>query len=297
MTINKRLAILTAIFIIAITIAPAVTAQRGPAKTDSRMLYHNGPVMQGASHVYFIYYGCWSCGMPGTGQDTQTVVGNFVSTLGLSSYFRINTTYPDSSGVAPSGALVYGGASLESLYTHGNELTVADISAIVSDRFSDGSLPQDPAGIYMIIASPDVSSVQTGFCNAGYSPYHGQAVFQGTAYRYAFIGNAARCPTVAGPQFIAADGSFLATPNGDFAGDAMASIAARALNMIVTNPAGTGWYDRYYLENAEKCQGSFGTTYTTANGARANMRLLGRDYLVEQNWVNDRKGYCSVSYP
>jgi hypothetical protein len=295
--IHKRLAILTAILIMAITIVPSITAQRGGLKTGSRMLYHDGPVMKGASHVYVVYYGCWSCGMPGTTLDSQVVIGNLVSSLGLSPYFRINTTYPDSTGEAPNGALVFGGAVSDNGYAHGNELTVTDISAIITDHFLQGTLPQDPAGIYLVFASPDVSSVQTGFCNAGYSPYHSQSVFMGTPYRYAFIGNAMRCPTTAGPQFIGSDGSLLPTPNGDFAGDSMAAIAARALNMIVTNPAGTGWYDRYNFENSEKCQGMFGTTYTTANGARANIRLQGRDYLIDQNWVNDRRGYCSLSYP
>lgn len=272
-------------------------AQRGPSKTDSRMLYHNGPVMRGASHIYFIYYGCWSCGMQGAGSETQLLLGNFVSTLGLSPYFRINSTYPDSTGEAPSGALVYAGAITDQTYSHGNELTAADIAAIVSDGFIGGILPLDPAGIYLILATPDVSSVETGFCNAGFTPFHGQSVFQGTAYRYAFIGNAMRCPTTAGPQFMSPDGTFLPTPNENFAGDSMVSMTARALNMIVTNPAGDAWYDRYYLENAEKCQRTFGTTYSTPNGARANVRLSTRDYLLDQNWVNDRKGYCSLSYP
>jgi len=69
-----------------------------------------------------------------------------------------------------------------------------------------------------------------------------------------------------------------------------------ALNGVLTNPFGNGWYDRYGLENADKCTGNFGTTYTTPNGARANLRLHQRDYLVEQNWVNNRKGSC-IQFP
>lgn len=292
---KKTINLLVVLSLIAINFASTVIAQRGPSKTDSRMLYHGGLVMRGASHVYVIHYGCWSCGMQGGGAETQRILGDFVSTLGLSPYFRINSTYPDSTG-APTGALVYAGA-VDDMYSHGNELTAADIAAIVADKFSVGILPQDPAGIYVIFATPDVSSIATGFCNPGATPFHGQSVFEGTAYRYAFVGNAMRCPTMAGPQFVAQDGTFLPTPNGDFAGDAMVSITVRALNMIVTNPAGNAWYDRYNLENAEKCQRTYGTTYTTTTGARANLRLAGKDYLVDQNWVNDRKGGCALSYP
>jgi hypothetical protein len=289
--------IFTGILLVLASVTAAQAQHPTQNKTDSRMVYHYGPVMKGASHVYFIYYGCWSCGMQGAGSETQTVLGNLVGTLGLSPYFRINSTYPDSTGVGPSGALVYAGAVTDETYSQGNELTAADVAAIPANRFTAGELPVDPAGIYLIIATPDVSSVGTGFCNAGFTPFHGESAFMGAVYRYIFIGNAMRCPAVAGPQFVASDESFLPTPNGDFAGDVMASMTARALNMTVTNPAGDAWYDRYFLENAEKCQRTFGTTYTTANGARANIHLGARDYLLDQNWVNDRKGYCSVSYP
>jgi len=33
------------------------------------------------------------------------------------------------------------------------------------------------------------------------------------------------------------------------------------------------------------------------NGSVANMHLGSRDYLVQQNWVNDSGRYCSLSYP
>ncbi|MFY9573662.1 MAG: hypothetical protein WAV20_19865 [Blastocatellia bacterium] len=86
-------------------------------------------------------------------------------------------------------------------------------------------------------------------------------------------------------------------PERDLAADAMASTMAHALSAIVTNPLGDAWYDRYGLENADKCQGTFGQTYAAANGARANMKLGSRDHLIQQNWVNDRRGRCALSYP
>ena len=44
----------------------------GGVKTDSRMLYHNGPVRWGTQNVYIIWYGCWdnNCGIAG---DTDTL--------------------------------------------------------------------------------------------------------------------------------------------------------------------------------------------------------------------------------
>jgi len=105
-----------------------------------------------------------------------------------------------------------------------------------------------------------------------------------------------RCPIIAASQFEAQyDGTHLPTPNGNLGGDAMVSTFAHVLDTIVTDPLGNGWFDRYGLENADKCAGTYGQTYLTADGARANMRLGYRDFLIQQNWVNDRKGRCALS--
>ena len=126
--------------------------------------------------------------------------------------------------------------------------------------------------------------------------HYGLTPISGTFVKYAFIGNAARCPSIAASQFYSGSGQ-LPGPNGDIFADAMASTLAHALSIVVTNPSGTSWFDRYGLENATKCQGTYGQTYTTTNGARANMRLGLRDFLIQQNWVNVRRGYCGLSYP
>jgi len=91
------------------------------------------------------------------------------------------------------------------------------------------------------------------------------------------------------------DGSHLPTPTGIWGADAMVSTLAHVLDAIVTDPLGNAWFDRYGLENADKCAGTYGQTYLTANGARANMKLLRRDFLIQQNWVNGRKGRCALS--
>jgi hypothetical protein len=86
------------------------------------------------------------------------------------------------------------------------------------------------------------------------------------------------------------------TPNGDLAGDSMALWLAHTLSEVVTNPdTVSGWYDRYGLENADKCIGTYGTTYLTANGALANLKLGSRDFLLPQNWVKDgNRGHCGM---
>ncbi|HSB27495.1 MAG TPA: hypothetical protein VLE19_06565 [Pyrinomonadaceae bacterium] len=266
------------------------------SRTASKMLYHNGPVLTGIQDVYVIWYGCWNnCGQMGDSK-TQLVVSDFLSTIGNTPYMQINLTYPNSAGVAPTGSFVYGGSVFDS-YSHGyRDLTDADIQGIISDQITSFQLPHDPQGIYVVIASSDVASNETNFCTPGAPPYHGRAVIFGAMTSYIFLGNPNRCPSAAGPQFIGSAGTQLPTPHDSFAGDALASNLAHALSTTVTNPLGNAWFDRYGLENADKCQNTFGQTYLTANGATANLRLPSAgDYLIQQNWVNDRKGRCAMS--
>jgi hypothetical protein len=244
-------------------------------------------------------YGDWSAGFPGDPQ-APLVITDFLSTIGNTPYMWINLSYPDASGKPATSALVYAGSVFDRSYSHGTELTDADIQGIIADQISNSSLPQDPIGIYIVIASADISSNATGFCIPGEPPYHARGLVAGGWTQYIFLGNPNRCPTIAGPQFFA-NGQRLPTPHDSYAGDTIASNLAHALNATLTNPHGNGWFDRYGLENADKCvdafgQPSFGQTYLTSNGARANIHLgSAGEYLIQQNWVNDRKGRCAMS--
>jgi hypothetical protein len=142
-----------------------------------------------------------------------------------------------------------------------------------------------------VLSSSDVSGTDAGFCVPKAPPHHGIATVVGAALKYAYVGNPMRCPTIA-----AAHHSSQPTPNSNLAADAMASTIAAVLSTTLTNPFGNGWYDRNGLENATKCKDSFGQTYLTENGGRANMRLGLRHYLLQEIWVNHpRKGFCGLS--
>ena len=278
--------------------AAPILAQRGNTniKTDTRILYHNGPVMQGHSNVYLIWYGNWGS------NNATTILTDLVIGLGTSAYFQINTLYPDAVGNGPGGGLRYSGTISDS-YSHGTVLSRADIQGIVSDSIVGGHLPLDGAGIYIVASSADVTDVQpdgSSFCSRKF-PHHGVFLENGAQVKYGFAGNLDRCPGTV-THFTDANGNRLPTPNDNFGADAMASHVAHLLNVIVTSPLGNegefgGWYDRYGLENASKCWGTFGQTYLASNGARANIRFLTRDFLIHQNWVNGRKGFCAMAAP
>ena len=297
----KNAMIIIAILMTTTSWSASISAQRPDARaninTNTKILYHNGPVMTGTSDVYFIWYGCWSATCGNTNAAiTTTLVSDFTSSIGGSPYFQMNALYTGGSGGAPSGGLMYAGSVFDQTYSHGFDLTEAQIEDIVREQIETNGLPQDPAGIYIVLASADIASNSTGFCapQGNTPPLHGVSTAFGSQAKYGFVGNPLRCPTVEAPQFMEANGTRLPTPNNDFSADSMITALAHVLNTIVSNPHGSAWYDRYGLENADKCMGTYGQTWTTSNGARANQRLGGRDYLLGQNWINDRRQKCGL---
>jgi hypothetical protein len=177
-----------------------------------------------------------------------------------------------------------------------------DVEAVVSDNVTNFALPLDSNGIYLVFGSADVTV--DGFCTDS-CEFHNQVNILGTNVSYAFVGNPERCPYRCASQFYDA-GNLLPTPNGNLAADAMASWLAHDLSGIITNPRLDGWYINPLIygqrtlplvENSDLCEDQFGQTYATPNGARANIHLGSRDYLIQQNWVNVDAGYCALAYP
>ena len=277
-----------------IIFATPVFAQGGnpPVKTNTKILYHDGPVMQNGSNVYLIWYGNWSGVLPGNTALTQQIVTEFTANLGGSPYFKINVDYRDLNGFGPNGVVIYSGTANDA-YSKGSILSVLDVQSVINDLIFAGWLPLDGAGIYVVLSSSDVASSETGFCQPNAPPHHGMFLYQNNVQiKYAFIGNPVRCPSTAAPYLSPP------TPNNDFGADGIVNNLAAVMSAMVSNPTGTSWFDRYGLENSTKCQGMFGPTYATPNGSQANIRLGTRHYLLQENWVNStRKGYCGMSAP
>lgn len=239
--------------------------------------YHGGPVMLGTPDIYFIWYGNWS------GSPALTILPDLMSNIGGSPYLKINTTYTDSQGRAVSGDVHYAG-SITDNYSRGKVLAQTDVERVVASALSSGALPTSTNAIYFVITALDVT--MNGFCNQ-FCGWHtnGSGSLLGTHIKYSFIGNAARCPQNCSP--------YSPSPNGDIASDGMASMIAHELEESLTDPELDAWIDTGSQENADKCAWKFGTTYTTASGAKANMKLGTRDYLIQTN-LNRKTNKCEL---
>jgi hypothetical protein len=90
----------------------------------------------------------------------------------------------------------------------------------------------------------------------------------------------------------------------------MATFVAHELEESVTDPDLNAWYDAYGNESADLCVWTFGCTFTglgtnfgpgpgcpqSSNGAYYNTKLGQHPYMIQQNWVNAKGGYCALSW-
>jgi len=256
----------------------------GTAKPGSNGIsYHGGPLLGvlGGTPVtaYYIWYGNWS------GNTATTILTDLIQNIGGSAYYNINTTYYNGSNAHVVNAVGYGGSYTDN-YSHGTTLTDSAVQAVVANAIAHG-LPNNPAGgIYFVLTSADVNE-SSGFCTQ-YCGWHTYGTISGSNIKYSFVGNPDRCPSACAAQTI--------SPNGNAGADGMASIIAHELEEAVTDPNINAWYQGRYQENADLCAWTFGTTTTLPSGAKYNMTLGSRNFLIQQNWVNASGGYCAKSY-
>jgi hypothetical protein len=254
-----------------------------PPVANNGINYHNGPVMLGTTHMYYIWYGNWGA------DNTQDILTDEANSVGGTPWFNIATTYYDKTNKHVSNSVTFNGSTADD-YSRGTNLNESSIRGIVSDAITSGRLPKDKNGVYFVLTSPDVN--EDGFCapTNGFCGWHTSATLAGLDIKFAFIGGAAQCPNICTRQKFH-------SPNDNPGADGMASILAHELVETVTDPDLNAWYDKDGEENADKCAWTFGDMYTAPNGYAANVRWGSRDFLVQRNWVNAGGGSCAVAYP
>jgi hypothetical protein len=246
-------------------------------RTRQKVEYHGGALMLAPKNLYLVWYGNWS------GSTAPAILTDLALNLGGSAYFGAVTRYPGAVGIAPTNSVSYAGSIADS-YSLGTTLTRLDPGFVVATAVANQLLPADPDGIYVVFTSADVAET-SGF-GTEYCGFHSTSGSGGVTLKVVFVGHPDRAPTKCQPQAIG--------PNGDAAADAMANVMVNEIFDTIVDPEFTGWFDKFLLEPADKCAWNFGTTYTTTNGARANVALGGRDYLLQQQWVPGTRGYCTL---
>lgn len=275
-------------------------ASHGQA-TGNGIEYHGGPVMNPVTStvhpsttVYLIWYGNWS------GNSALTILPNFISSLNQSPYFAINTTYGFTPAGSPNPLNITGnitlGTQVFDSYSQGTSLTDTSLRTVVSTAISNGGLLRDPNGVYLVLSSGDVDETGSAgeFC-VNFCGFHTHATLGGSDIKYALVGDAyPRCPNSCTAAFFNINTTV--SPNGNQGADGMANFIAHELSETVTDPDLNAWYHSNFSgEIGDLCNFNFGPRFTTPNGAQANVTLGGQNYLVQQLWLNDGGGGCTMA--
>jgi hypothetical protein len=267
--------------------------------TGNGIEYHGGPVMQGPHNVYFIWYGNFS------GNIALTMLPDLINGLGGSRYFNTNTTYGDATGDIANTVTMAG--SFFDNYSQGVALNETKLSNVLVLPFNNGTFPVDANGIYFVLTSPDVTlnftvppgSPPQGFCSPFCGFHTALQLTNGittTDIKAAFVGDpATQCPARPGQLGCSAQSN---SPNGNEGADAMASVIAHELNETVTDPDINAWFHiDGNGEVGDLCDFKFGSTFPALNpGALANVVLNGRQFLIQQNWLNANGGGCAMGF-
>ena len=237
--------------------------------------FHGGPLMTAPVHLYYIWYGDWSK------STSVKILEDWGKGIGPSAYWGTDTSYVDGKKVPVSSAVTLAGETTDA-YSQGKGLK--DVWKVVTSAINAKKLPVDTNGVYFVLTSQDVSL--SGFCTQ-FCGWHSYGAFSNTQHlKYSFVGAAAQCPGACSAQSV--------SPNGDVSADAMASVLTHELSETVTDPEMTGYSDASGWENGDKCAWNFGTT-KVLKGAKYNATFNGRNWLLQQNWLNAKGGLCSMT--
>lgn len=247
--------------------------------TRNGINFNGGSVMTSPNGVnaYVIWYGSWTTGK-------KSIITDFLSNLTGSAWYNINTTYYDQLKVKITNKVTLAGQIDDSYSVGATNLSDANINTVVSSAISGGKLPVDTNGVYFVLTSQDVT--KSGFLTS-YCGWHTYGTIAGANIKYSFVGDPGTSSACAGQT--------ASSPNGDVGADAAVSVIGHELVEATSDPNLNAWYDSRGYENADKCAWKFGTTYT-ANGAKANVKLGTRNYLIQQNWLNANGGLCTLGF-
>jgi hypothetical protein len=279
-------------------------AARPGGGSGTGISYHGGTVLQGGINVVAVYWGSTPVynGGPSAGTSNSagnsgdaSVVGQFLRDIDGSAYYNINSTYKNAAGTALVNAVKYTGywANSQSVPTNGQNVSDANMIAMLQSGFNSGALKYDANTLYAVFTAGTVNL--GGGAGTQYCAYHTNAnvVVGGVSKRIYY----AAMPYNAGWPSGCTSG--LASPNNDVAADAEVNTLIHEIEETQTDAMGNAWYDNRGYENADKCAWQWGTTFTTTNGGKANItpKSGGRSYLVQMNWINANSGGCRISWP
>lgn len=259
--------------------------------------YHGGSVLLNGTNVAAVYWasapifsGGPDVNTSGAGSADGSLVGYFLSHLGGSDYFNINTSYTNGGTQHIANVVNYTQYWANGTNAPSGTTSVSDAQmiAMLQSGFNSGALTYDPSTLYAIFTSGKVN-LGGGF-GTQYCAYHthGTVTIGGVSktvlyaampYNYAY-------PSACTSGYGAA--------NGDPGADYEVNTLAHEIEETTTDMMGNAWFDTRGYENADKCAWTWGTV--DKNGNTANITVGSKNFLVQQNWVNAGSGGCALKF-
>lgn len=217
----------------------------------SNLLYHNGPVIH-AAHVVPIFWGpSWGSG--GSDGGNASTIQRYLANYGTSSHYAVITQYSDTSGKIQTSDLTGGPKAYFDGSTPPTNATDAAIQAEVTKAIA--AVGFDSSAIYEVFLpstsySSDGSSTSCGGPSLAYCAYHGNYSGAHGDTKYGSM----PYPSCGGCQ----TSGFTTVQN-------IEHFISHETREAVTDPDGTGWYDRRGNEADDKCAWS-PTPFTDSHG-------------------------------
>ena len=226
------------------------------------LTYHNGPVETSSPEIRPIFWGTkWT--NSSFVSDKITGITDFYADITGSAYLTSNTEYTNGAGTHVIG-------------------TVTSVAGVVDNSKAPTGAPAT-SNILNEVCKVIGSSVKTnGYYpvyvdtprgNAGYCAWHSWGSCGTTNVQFAFFFNL--------------DGDPGCDPDDSETGHsqglaALANVSGHELSEFLTDPRGTGWFDRSGAENSDKCAWTFGAPFLTFGTANN-----GSIWKIQGNWSNN----------
>jgi hypothetical protein len=280
------------------------------ASTAEQLDYHGGPVVH-SSEIFAIFWVPNGYSLPhGYAQTVRQYFADIAHDSFLpSNVFSVDTQYYDvTKGVKrfASYSVVDRGSNVD---THayprsgcanyvldskaGSKsracLTDTQLQHEIRSVIAAHSLPTGTGNEYFVFTPPGVASCKSSnltlprdcfdpMLRDGYCAYHSRLSFSDTAV-YVVLPYEA-------PTGVCWSGQ---SPNGD-AADSVVNSASDEQNESITDPFGTGWFDRGGNEVADKCHLMFGPAISSTSTGRYNEKINGHGYWLQEIWSDRARG-------